>query len=342
MEKIRFGKTGLMVSRVAFGGIPIMRLSKPEAVKVVRGVIDLGINFLDTAHVYNDSEEKIGEAIKGIPRDKLVIASKTQANDKKALIEDLDLCLKYLGTDYVDIYQFHNVGSKRRREAVEAPGGALEGLLEAVKAGKVRFPAFSSHNVPLAMDMMKTGVYAVVQLPINYIDTSAEGALPLAKELDMGFIGMKPMGGGLLDNAELSFKYLLQFDNLVADPGIERIEEMMQIADIVNAKKALTAEDLKTIEALRKEFGPEWCHRCDYCQPCPQKIAISSVLTVKSLIKRMPFERAFRMANNNITQAKTCVECGECKTRCPYNLDIPALLKKSIGGWMEAVAANPV
>jgi predicted aldo/keto reductase-like oxidoreductase len=339
MEKIRFGRTGLMVSRVAFGGIPIMRLSRPEAVKVVREVIDMGINFLDTAHVYNDSEEKIGEAIRGIPRDKLVIASKSQANDKKTLTEDLDLCLKRLGTDYVDMYQLHNVGSAQRRTAVEAPGGAVEGLLEAVKAGKVRFPAFSSHSVPVAMDMMKTGTYAAVQLPINFIDTAAEKAVPLAKELDMGFIAMKPMGGGLLNDAGLSFRYLLQFD-IVPDPGIERIEEMRQIVDIINAKQTLSAEDKTAIEALRKDFGPDWCHRCDYCQPCPQKISISSVLTVKSLLKRMPFERAFKMANDSIARAKTCVECGVCKTRCPYQLNIPELLKDRIGMWAEAVAAN--
>jgi predicted aldo/keto reductase-like oxidoreductase len=319
-----------------------MRLSKPEAVKVVRAVIDMGINFLDTAHVYNDSEEKIGEAIRGIPRGQLVLASKSQATDKKGLIEDLDLCLRRLGTDYVDMYQLHNVGSAQRRAVVEAPGGAVEGLMEAVKAGKVRFPAFSSHSVPLAMDIMKTGVYAAVQLPINYIDTAAEEAIPLAKQLDMGFIAMKPMGGGLLDNAELSFKYLLQFDNVFPDPGIERVEEMRQIVDIVNAKPALSAEDKKAIEELRKEFGPDWCHRCDYCQPCPQKIAISSVLTAKSLLKRMPFERAFKMLNDKMAQANECLQCGVCKTRCPYSLNIPDLLKKSVNLWKDALAAHPV
>jgi predicted aldo/keto reductase-like oxidoreductase len=341
MERIRFGKTGLMVSRVAFGGIPIMRLSKPEAVKVVREVLDMDINFIDTAHGYNDSEEKIGEAIQGIPRDKLVIASKSPAGDKKTFLEHLELSLKRLGTDYVDIYQHHHVSSKEKHSAVFGPSGAYEGLQEALKAGKVRFPGFSSHTIPIALDIMKSGNFATVQLPINYIDTAAEEAIPLAKKLDMGFIAMKPMGGGLLDNAELSFKYLLQFDNLVPDPGIERIEEMRQIVGIVNAKKTLNDGDKKEIEALRKEFGPEWCHRCDYCQPCPQKIGISSVLTVKSLMKRMPFERAYKMANGNIERAKTCVECGVCKTRCPYSLNIPELLKKSVKMWADAVAANP-
>jgi predicted aldo/keto reductase-like oxidoreductase len=341
MKKIRFGRTGLMVTRVACGGIAITRLSKPEAVKVVRAVIDMGINFFDTGHSYNDSEEKIGEAIKGIPRDKLVIASKTQATDKKTFLENLDLSLKRLGTDYLDIYQFHNIATKEKNAVIEGPDGALEGIREGVKEGKIRFLAFSSHNIPLAMEIMKTGIYAAVQLPINYIDTVAEKAVPLAKELDMGFIAMKPMGGGLLDDAGLSFRYLLQFDNIVPDPGIEREEEMRQIIDIVNENKPLSAEDKKKIEALRKEFGPEWCHRCDYCQPCPQKISISSVLNAKSAMKRMPFERAYKMVNDNMKKAKTCIACGDCKTRCPYSLNIPVLLKDRIKFWEQTLKEHP-
>jgi predicted aldo/keto reductase-like oxidoreductase len=341
MEKRRFGKTGLMVSRVAFGGIPIMRVSKPEAVKIIRGIIDMGINFIDTAHLYNDSEEKIGEAIKGIPRGDLIIASKSPANDKKTFFEHLDLSLKRLGTDYIDIYQLHNVGTSARHKAVFGPDGAVRGLLEAVKEGKVRFPGFSSHNIPMALDIMKTENFASVQLPINFVDTAAEKeAIPLAKKLDMGFIAMKPMGGGLLENAEIAFRYLLQYDNIVPDPGIEKLEEMREIVHIVNAKQALSAADRKIIEDLRRELGPDWCHRCDYCQPCPQKIEISSILTVKSLLKRMPFERAYKMAHEKVARAKECIECGVCMTRCPYNLRIPELLKKNILSWAEAAAAH--
>ena len=151
MEKVRFGKTGLMVSKVAFGGIPIMRISRAEAAHIVREAINLGINFIDTAHGYTDSEEKIGEAIKGMKREDIIIASKSPANDKQAFNEHLDLSLKRLGVEYIDIYQFHGVSTEAKRDAVFAPGGAMEGLEEAVKAGKIRFPAFSSHSIPIAI-----------------------------------------------------------------------------------------------------------------------------------------------------------------------------------------------
>ncbi|MDR1588473.1 MAG: aldo/keto reductase [Treponema sp.] len=334
MEKVRFGRTELRVSRVAFGGIPIMRVSKAEAVKLVREAVGLGINFIDTAHVYADSEEKIGEAIKGMRREDLVIASKSPANDKKAFNEHLDLSLKRLGLDYIDIYQLHNIGSEARRDAVLAPGGAFEGLQEAVKAGKVRFPAFSGHSLPIALELMKSGRFAVVQFPFNYIDHEAEKeAIPLAKELDMGFIAMKPMGGGLLNNAGLSFRYLLQFSGIVPDPGIERAEEIREIAGIVEKNPPLTAKDREDIEKLRSEFGPSWCHRCDYCQPCPQGIPISAVLGARSNVKRFEPSLSVSMIGPAIEKARKCLECRDCMKRCPYHLEIPTLLGKSVAFW---------
>jgi aryl-alcohol dehydrogenase-like predicted oxidoreductase len=173
MDKVRFGKTELMVSKVAFGGIPIMRTSKEEAVKLIREALALGISFIDTANAYADSEEKIGEGIRGTRREEIVIASKSGADDKKTFNEHLDLSLKHLGVDYIDIYHLHHVSSETRRDAVFSPDGAFEGLREAVKAGKVRFPAFSSHSIPAAVSIMRKEKFFAVQLPFNYVDDEA-------------------------------------------------------------------------------------------------------------------------------------------------------------------------
>ena len=334
MEKVRFGKTNLMVSKVAFGGIPIMRLNKNDAVKVVRDTLDLGVNFIDTAHGYSDSEEKIGEAIKVTKRENIILASKCHANDRISFTDQLDTSLKRLGVDYIDIYQFHGVSTRERADAVFAPGGAMEGLNDAIKADKVRFPAFSSHSIPIAMELMKTGKFAAVQLPFNYIDNAAaDDAIPLALKLDIGFIAMKPMGGGLLDNAGLSFRYLMSFNGIIPDPGIEKSEEIREIVSIMEKNEKLSAEDNAQIVKLRKEFGPSWCHRCDYCQPCPQEIRISSVLSMKSAFKRMPPDRARSFVGAAAEKARTCKECGDCIKRCPYNLDIPSLLKERLVFW---------
>ena len=316
-----------------------MRISRTDAANLVREAIRLGINFIDTAHGYADSEEKIGDAIKEIcrsggSREELVIASKSPANDKKTFNEQLDLSLRRLGVDYIDIYQFHNISTKEKRDAIFGPGGAMEGLEEAIKAGKVRFPGFTSHSIPMALEIMKSGKFVSVQLPFNYIDcAAADEAIPLAKKLGMGFIAMKPMGGGLLDNAELAFRYLLQFDSIVPDPGIEKTDEIREIVEIVEKNETLSERDKKEIEKQRAQSESSWCHRCDYCQPCPQGIPISSVLSMKSALKRMPPARARMMIGPGAEKARTCTECGSCLPRCPYHLEIPSLLKERIKYW---------
>ena len=339
MDKVRFGKTNLQVSKIAFGGIPIQRLSIDEAVKVVQGVIGLGINFLDTANAYSDSEEKIGVAIKGMPRESLIIATKSMALDKKTLTEHLDLSLKRLKTDYIDIYQLHNVSSTESYDKVFAEGGAFEGLEEAVKAGKVRHRAFSSHSIPITLRIMREGKFSVVQLPFNYVDDeAAKEAIPLAKELDMGFIAMKPFGGGMLSDAGMSIRYLSQYDNIVPDPGIEKLSEMEEIVRIVESGEKFSEADAKAIEELRLQMSGQWCHRCEYCLPCPQNISIVGVLNLESLTKRFNRKSVLNMVGQAMDDAKNCTGCGVCAKRCPYKLNIPELIKEKRTIWDEYMA----
>jgi len=339
MEKIRFGKTELMVSRIAFGGIPIQRVNTQEAVDTIRGVIELGVNFIDTANGYGNSEELIGLAIKGFPRENLVITSKSLERDKEAFLRHIDLSLTRLGTDYIDLYQIHNIATSQTYDEVFREGGVYEGLMEAVRAGKVRFPAFSSHHIPTAIRVMKEQDVAAVQLPFNYVDdTAAIEAIPLAKELDMGFIAMKPFGGGLLSDAKTSMKYLMQFDSIVPDPGIEKLSEMEEIVRIVEAGGIFDADDEAIVARHKEEFSGIWCHRCEYCQPCPQKINISFALNIESVTIRMNYEQSVKLGGPVMETARTCTECRACADRCPYGLDIPGLLKEKQVFWENFIA----
>lgn len=338
MKKIRFGKTGLMVSEVGFGAIPIQRLSVEDAVVLMRGCFDLGVNFIDTANGYGDSEEKIGRAICEVPRHELVIATKSGARDKQGLLEHLDLSLKRMGTDYIDVYQHHGISSEDTWSQICAPGGALEGMEAAVKSGKVRFPAFSSHSIPMAIKLMKTEKFYATQLPINFIDDEAAAeAIPLARALDIGFIAMKPFGGGLLHDARLSMKYLAQFEGIVPDPGIEKLSEMQEIIRIVEAREPLTEADQAAMQETKKDLGSTWCHRCEYCQPCPKNIALSLVLNVESIIKRMPKHKVLDFMGQNMQLAKQCTNCQACISRCPYNLNIPKLLTEKTNAWDQYI-----
>jgi predicted aldo/keto reductase-like oxidoreductase len=198
----------------------------------------------------------------------------------------------------------------------------------------VRYFAFSSHSSHIAKKLMKTKKFQVVQIPFNFVDIEPEKELiPLAHKLKMGIIAMKPMGGGILQDANLAFRYLAQFKGIVPDPGVEKTEEMAEIVKIIENPRPLTSGEIEKIEKIREDLGNQWCHRCGYCMPCQNDINISTVLGAKSIIKRTSFEAATVFLEKPTEKAKDCTECGKCIKKCPYNLDIPALLKENIALW---------
>lgn len=331
MRKVRLGKSDLWVSQVGMGGIPIMRPTRKDAVRLVREVLDLGINLIDTAHGYEDSEEKIGEALEG-RRNGVILASKSPVPDKKTFLEHLDLSLRRLRTDHVDIYQHHGVNSREKMETIMGPGGAFEGMIQALKQGKVLHPAFSAHSLLVAEEVMMTGEFEVLQIPFSFVDNEAEEKIiPLAEKLDIGFIGMKPMGGGLIEDAHVAFRYLLQFPSTVPDPGVERIEEMKEIVEIVeNSPGPLTQGEKEKMRKIRQDLGKTFCHRCGYCQPCSKDIPISLVLAFPSTVKRMSLKKVLALYEGSMKKVQECSECKECIERCPYDLDIPRLLKENM------------
>lgn len=339
MEQTRLGKTELWVSRVGFGGIPIQRLSEEDAVGVVRGCLDLGVTFIDTAHGYTTSEERIGKAIAG-RREGLVLATKTPARDRATAQEHVELSLRRLGVDRIDLLQLHGVSAHDKLEAVLGPDGALEALQAARDRGQIAHIGFSSHSIEVAQEGIRTGLFETVQFPFNFIATEPAGELlPLAREADMGFIAMKPMGGGILERADLAFKYLLQFSGVVPDPGIERAEEMEEIKALADEVDGLTPADWAEIEVIREGLGTRFCRRCNYCQPCQQGIPISGVLSYRSTWKRMPPERTLGEGwQRNMDLADACLECGECEERCPYELPIRELLKDNVAFFHTEVA----
>lgn len=338
MEKVRLGKTGLMVSRVGFGGIPIQRLSEQQAVEVVRHCLELGITFIDTANGYTTSEARIGKAIAGWPRQDLVIATKTGARDKETARAHLEQSLTSLQTDYLDLWQFHGVSTTDAYEQVLGPGGAMEAAQEALQAGKIRHIGITSHSMDTALIAVPSGHFETIQFPFNFVTNEPlDELIPLAQEHDVGFIAMKPFAGGLLDKANLAIKYQLQFD-VVPDPGIETVDEIDEIVALVESNEAMTAEERAEMERMRSELGTRFCRRCEYCQPCPQEIRISTVMNVRSFWRRFPADR-FKSGwvGQAVERAKECVECGECEERCPYHLPIREMLKENVAFYESVV-----
>jgi predicted aldo/keto reductase-like oxidoreductase len=336
MEKMRLGKTGMMVSKLGFGGIPIQRDTEDEAVAVVRRCLDLGITFLDTANGYTTSEERIGKAIKG-RREGVVLATKSGARTADDIKGHLKLSLERLGTDYIDLYQFHGVSRAEHLKIVLDPGGLLAIIEEARKAGVVKHIGITSHSMDIAKEAVKSDCFETLMFPFNFItDEAADELLPLCREHDVGFIAMKPMGGGMLENATVAFKYLFQFPDIVPIPGIEKTHEIEEIVRLLEEQPQMTEPEWQEMQRLKKELGTRFCHRCDYCQPCTVEIPISTVMTCRSFFKRMPPERFFGgMVDGAMEKAANCTECGECEARCPYNLPIREMIAETVKWFQE-------
>jgi predicted aldo/keto reductase-like oxidoreductase len=329
LEKIRLGKTGMMVTRLGFGGIPIQRLSEDDAVKVVRRCLEHGINFFDTANGYTTSEERVGRAIKG-HRQEVYIATKSGGRTREDIEKHLDLSLKRLGVDYIDLYQFHQVGNFEAMEKVLDPENGLIQVFEGFKkAGKIRHIGATSHQMDVAKALVKSGRFETIMFPFNFVTREpAAELLPLCREHDVGFINMKSMGGGMLEDPVIAFKYLFQFRDIVIIPGIEKVEEIDEIVHIYRGAHRMTAAERGKMRRLTEELGTRFCRRCDYCQPCTQQIPISMVMTFPSFVKRLPPD--WYLNNPHITaaiaRAAECSECGECEDRCPYHLPIREMI----------------
>ncbi len=336
MEKIRLGRTGMMVSKLGFGGIPIQRVSEDEAVAVVRRCLELGITFIDTANAYTTSEERIGRAIRG-QRERPFVATKTGHREREGVERHLKLSLEHLGTDTIDLYQFHGVSDSKSLDMVLDPRGPMAVVKEAQKAGRVKHIGITSHSMDIAKEAMKTDQFETIMFPFNFITCEpADELLPLTREHDVGFIAMKPLAGGLLDNVTIAFKYLFQFPDIVPIPGIEKTHEIEEIVQVLAGPREMTEAEKRDMERLREELGTRFCRRCEYCQPCPEGIRISTVMNIRSFAKRMPPERIFSgMLAEAMEQAANCTECGECEERCPYNLPIREMVAEQVKWYQE-------
>lgn len=340
MKTVRLGKTGLEVSRVGFGGIPIQRPAEDEAVKVVQRCLDLGITFFDTANSYATSEERIGKAIAG-RREQVVIATKTGARDRATAQAHLELSLKRLNTDYIDLWQFHNIATLEAYERALRPNGAMGAAQEALRTGEIRHIGITSHSMDIALKAVPSGHFETIQFPFNFVaNEPAKELASLAQKHDLGFIAMKPMAGGMLEDANLAMKYLLQFGNVVPIPGIEKIEELEEIVDIVAGSWELTSEEQQELERIRAQVDARFCRFCEYCQPCPQNIRIPVILNLRSYWKRHPAERFFTgWIAEALESARNCIECGECEEKCPYHLPVREMLVENID-FYESVASR--
>lgn len=329
MDKVILGKTGIEVNKNGFGALPIQRITKAEAVYILQKAFYNGINYFDTARAYTDSEEKIGAAFSYI-RDKLIISTKTAAKTGEGLKKDLEESLRMLQTDYIDIYQFHNPDFCPR------PGdgtGLYEAALEAKRQGKIRHIGITNHRIPLAKEAIESGLYETLQFPFSYL--AAETDLELVdacKKADMGFIAMKALSGGLIQNSACAYAFMVQaqFDHVAPIWGIQRESELDEFLSYQVYPPSLTGELKEVMEKDRKELSGDFCRDCGYCMPCPAGIEINNCARMGLLLRRSP-QASWLSAEwqEKMKKIEECKHCGQCMKKCPYSLNTPELLAKN-------------
>ena len=327
MQYTVLGKTGLKIARLGFGGIPIQRIDAPQTKALMEQLRQAGVNFIDTARGYTVSEEFLGVGLEGIRQD-FVLATKSMSRTKEAMARDIDISLKNLRTDYIDLYQVHNV-TPEQLEQVMAPGGALEALMEAKAAGKIRHIGVTSHSLDTFRMAVELDWVETFMFPYNIVEDQAQELIARCAERNIGFICMKPLAGGAIENATLALRYICANpDVTVVIPGMAAPEELAQNVAAVADTSPLTEQEKQAMEQIRKELGTQFCRRCNYCQPCTVGINISGCFLFEGYHKRYGLQQwaQSRYATLDKT-ASDCIECGACEERCPYNLPIRQMLK---------------
>lgn len=326
MQKVRLGRSGLVVPRNGFGALPIQRIPLDAAVRLIRRALDGGMYYFDTARFYTDSEEKLGVALEG-RREEVIISTKTGATTAEGFWKDLETSLRLLRTDYVDLYQFHNLAFCPK------PGdgsGLYEAMLEAQRQGKVRHIGITNHRQRVAMEAIESGLYETLQYPFSYLATDADKAIvESCLKHDMGFICMKGLSGGLITHSAVAYAWLAQYE-VAPIWGIQKESELDEWLSYQENPPVLTEEMLEQVERDRRELCGNFCRGCGYCQPCTVGIQIQDCNRMSLFLQRAPHSvYVTEEWRREMDKIEDCVHCDVCKSRCPYGLDIPNLLVKN-------------
>lgn len=328
MEYRTLGKTGLKVSRMGFGGIPIQKIDEEGTRKLLQDMVKRGINYIDSARGYTVSEQYIGYGMEGI-RDQFVLATKSMARTKEAMAADIETSLRNFRTGYIDLYQVHNP-SMEQLDQVIGEGGALEALLEAKNAGKIGHIGITAHSTEVFERALTLDWVETIMFPYNIVEQQGAELIRRCGEKNIGFIDMKPLAGGAIENGTLALRYICANKNVtIVIPGMAEEKEMEENIKACLDSSPLNEKELKEIEEVREQLGTNFCRRCNYCAPCSVGIDISGVFLFAGYLNRYGLGDWARNRYSSLAvKASACIECGKCETRCPYHLPIREMLKE--------------
>ena len=209
--------------------------------------------------------------------------------------------------------------------------------MEAQKQGKIRFIGITNHRLEVVLEATATGLYDTVQYPLSALSTDADlKAIEECRKHDLGLIAMKALAGGLLTNAAAAFAFLRQYQNVIPIWGIQRESELDEFLGYEKQPPVLDKKMWQSIEQDRAALSGSFCRACGYCLPCPAGIPIPTAARMSLLLRRMPFQQFMEDdLHKQMMLIKDCQDCGQCKERCPYHLDTPALLREMLEDYEE-------
>ena len=335
MEKVRLGRTNLRVKKMGWGGIPIQRVSEQEGIAVVQAVVEMGVDLLDTARGYTNSEYRIGLALKKANKP-VILSSKSPVRSEK-IYEEVQESLRQLQAQKINIYHLHNVSKVEDYQKVMEPGGAYEGLQRAKAEGLIDHIGLTSHSLDLLEKVLQEDHFDVIMACYSFLEPeAAKKVFPLARAKDVGLLTMKPFSGGVIEDAGLALRFVLSTPDIIPIPGMETMTMAQENWKIFTAVHPLSEDDQARIQQVRQQFDRQFCRRCDYCQPCSEGINIQLMMGLKSVIRRFGSPDEISWIKGLAEKARNCTECGDCLPRCPYQLPIPELIKNNLA-WYDSL-----
>jgi uncharacterized protein len=331
MKRMMLGNTGIEAVRLGFGGIPIQRISETQAIEVVKYALEKGIDFIDTSRMYTTSETRIGKALKETDK-KATVATKSFSRSADGIQKEVETSLRELQLNYIDLYQCHGISTEEEYRLITSPNGAFHGLLKAKEQGLIGHIGITGHNLDVLEKVLDDGLFETIMICFSFLEPAArERIIPKAHQKQVGIIAMKPLSGGVIESAEVALKWVFAYPDILVLAGVENRQLIDQNWEVFQGDYCMTEDETQKLHDISKEFENKFCRRCDYCLPCPAEIPIQFIMGVRSLVKRAgPAILKSPMLAKTLEKAVGCTECGDCMERCPYNLQIPDIIKENL------------
>ncbi len=333
MRYSKLGKSDVLASSLGFGAMNLPGVPFDQAKEALNYALDQGINYIDTAAAYRNSEEIIGDSISH-RRQEYFLATKTAQRTYEGAMEEINRSLTRMKTDCIDLIQIHYVNYVKEFTQIRSEGGAYEAALEAQRAGKVKYIGITGHRPELLAKWVSKVQFDQVLFHLNLAQPFAlDELIPMATQLDMMKIAMKPLSGGFIQPVDKAIRYPYSQDVHVTISGMVSKQEVIE--NIAAQQSEVQQEERHELEQLAIELGAHNCRRCNYCS-CPLEISIPDFMISSVFSKKFGLlTRGEGFFQQQKERVMSCADYEPCKVKplceqvCPYHLPMQKVIQET-------------